>query len=165
MQIINSVGWEKTVLPIWNSTHPSLVEPNKFIWTQFPSDLVWHSALIESGDIDQICVIGSSDWFDVFQTYRLKKLCQTFDAAVIPKDTSKHVDRIKALQSYFATGKTLAPLILIAPDNRGPYVIVDGNHRASALLLNGDLVGQQVMIGTSKAVATHVVFYDHSVAM
>ena len=49
--------------------------------------------------------------------------------------------------------------------NTGPYVLVDGNHRASALLLNEMLIGQAVHIGTSKNIPDHVEFYQHSVTM
>ena len=165
MQIREFVTWEETVLPTWRSNHPDIVAPNESIWTQFPNDLMWYSALIEADDINKLCLIGSLDWLEVFQTFRLSELCQNFASALQSNDKYKHIDRIKALQSFYTTGKTLAPLIVIAPDCEGPYILVDGNHRASALLLNEMLIGQAVLIGTSKKIPGHVEFYQHSVTM
>ena len=56
MQILEFVTWEKTVLPAWRSNHPDIVAPNESIWTQFPNDIMWHSALIEADDINKLCL-------------------------------------------------------------------------------------------------------------
>lgn len=126
-----------------------------------PPGVIWRFATIEECDVQKILVIGSGDWEKTFGTYVLSKIAQQNFAG--PDDKEKHKSRIREIGKKYANGETLGPIILVCISQDGPFVIIDGNHRAVAAFQQMDLVGQRVYVGVMPPNGAQYIWYQQSV--
>ncbi|MBF0212148.1 MAG: hypothetical protein HQM00_01145 [Magnetococcales bacterium] len=144
MHIGCAVEWEHDVLASWRRSAGGKPLPRPEVWQPLPAGVCWFLCRVEPEDCDKLYVIGSRDWKLLFGTCRLQTIaadpCQG-------TDDYRHKSRIVRMKKALATGDRFEPLIFTAFSGEGPFVIIDGNHRAIALLQLGLLIGQTVFIG------------------
>ncbi|WP_338847782.1 hypothetical protein V8J88_03390 [Massilia sp. W12] len=150
MRLGRAVHWETVVLPAWRRAACSSEDANADVWRHLPPDCCWLQGEIETPDIEKMFIIGSQDWFDVFGAYQLGHIAQRIQAdraAQAPDDIWQHHSHVQYLyDSYCRQSRPAQPLMLAAADARGPFVLLDGNHRALALYLLRQLVGQPCFV-------------------
>jgi hypothetical protein len=145
MRIGNVVTWEREVHPAWQKSSGNDPTAHSDIWGRLPPGVCWLEATIEESDIDSMFVIGSGDWIQSFETYRLGGIAlQDFSHV---KAGCHHRPKIIGFEQSIGAGRQLGPLIAVASSGIGPFVFLDGNHRAVAHLRTGQLVGQFVYLG------------------
>lgn len=162
MQKGNRIYWETDVLHAWRRASGNVKRPNSDVWGKLPQGVHWFRATLELADIPKMFVIGSGDWKKVFGTYHLIDIAAN---SAISKDKYGHLEKFKELQSSISNGKCFEPLILVSSSIIGPYVIIDGNHRAIALHRLGLLEHQQVFLGIHKGINSEFVWYRQAIAM
>ncbi len=158
MKLGRVVDWDDDVLPSWRKHAPDSRDANADIWQRLPDGVCWVCGDIEPPDLAQLYVVGSADWFEEFGSYRVNEIATRLRAAphggVDPgcdfgaPSANRHRDRIGELRaSLRKSSHAVPPLVLVCADVRGPFVIVDGNHRALALLQLDLLSGQPCYLG------------------
>lgn len=158
MKLGKVVEWEHQVLPSWRAAARNSENANADIWGRLPANVCWVEGEIEAQDVAQCYVVGSQDWHDVFGSYQLQAISKRFQAdQLIPASPSvddkyHHHERIRHLCQSIANPENAAkrqlpPLILVAANVAGPKVLLDGNHRALALLELEKFVGQRCFLG------------------
>jgi hypothetical protein len=110
-----------------------------------PAGVQPHLVTIEAIDLDKLYIVPTFDWFlDTGGTFRLidtaanLKPGRGYLSPQGPQAIAHYQEvttRSKYLADYDAT-TTDEFLILIAASDAGPYTIIDGTHRATALYLN-----------------------------
>ncbi len=85
------------------------------------------------GDLEHLFIIPVDDWYaDTGGTFRLVDTLPNLKAG-----RTFHFDKVERLVSYFTTQSPPQRdgyLILVATDVNGSFTIIDGTHRAAALL-------------------------------
>lgn len=138
------IEWKRDVFPAWQRSAGGANNPNPDVWGVLPFGVCWFQGSIEKQDIQNIFLIGSDDWGEVFGTY---KLTDVKLAASEEDDQYKHRSRIKKIQTSLADGWNAEPIILVAAHGEGRFVVIDGNHRAIAMADMDLLVGRDCYVG------------------
>lgn len=161
MRIGRTVDWEQDVFAAWRRTADNAARPNSDVWGRLPEHVCWVSAWVEEIDIPRLYVIGSSDWKEVFGTYRLSEI----GAKVLTSedDRHRHSSRIIGIGAAYATGREFEPVAMVSYSGEGPFVVIDGNHRAVALYRIGLLVGREVYLGLHPLIGTRFGWFRHAV--
>lgn len=156
MHIKDSVSWEQDVFSAWRRAAHNAVRPNSDVWGKLSKDTCWFRGNIEQSDVECLYVIGSGDWKEVFGSYRIVDIV----ADKLPvNDKYNHCQRFREMQDAIAEGKKFEPLIVVSYSGMGPFVIIDGNHRAVAYLRLGSLVSRSVFIGLHSNIKSDFVWF------
>ncbi len=160
MKLGKVVEWELDVFPCWRTAASNSSNANADIWGRLPPSVCWIEGEIEAQDVAHCYVVGSQDWQDVFGSYQLQAISARFSADQLLQAASEapfddqyhHHARIRYLCQSIAnpenaSKRSLQPLILVAGNVAGPMVLLDGNHRALALLQLDKLIGQRCFLG------------------
>jgi hypothetical protein len=101
--------------------------------SKLPTPVQWHSATLQPGDLEKLRLIGGNcGWDDKAENNVLGgvRFPGTFDAAS-RRAISACLKRVVAADPH----EEWLTLLLIAQTPDGPYTILDGNHRAAAMML------------------------------
>jgi hypothetical protein len=175
MKLSKVVEWEAEVLPNWRKAATNSSHSNSDIWGRLPPGVCWVKGEIEAQDITQLYVVGSQDWHDVFGSYQLQAIsaCYQSNLQAVQQadfdDAYHHHTRIRRLFASLAdqeqtTQRPLIPLILVTGNCGGPMVLLDGNHRALALLQLEKLVGQSCFLGLHSKMETDFLWMKRALA-
>lgn len=160
MRIGRVVNWEQDVKAAWSRSSNDSTCPNSDVWRPLPDNVCWVIARVEVIDVPKICVIGSSDWKDVFGTYRLNDIAAK---DLSTDDKHKHKSRILDIGKKYATGEHLETIAMVAFSGDGPYVVINGNHRAVAMARAKILVDQNVFLGLHKDIGKSFVWFKQAI--
>ena len=123
-------GQNKVRRALFNVRHRSL-------WNQLPGDTEWYEAEIAAQDLERIRVFPRAQWrkfadgdFDLSQV-ALRVADERYRAAANPAFLAK-IDDLRDHQNH---GSLSGAVLLIGLDERGPFTILDGNHRMVAAML------------------------------
>jgi|SRR5579863_2878702 len=129
------------------------------IWRRLPEGTCWFACHIEQCDIEKIFVYAGREWKEAFGGFSLKGAAA---AALEPDDRQHHKSRIEQLTRTLATGHKYRSLALTAFSGEGPFVMIDGNHRAAAMLRLGILAGQSCYVGFHQRIGKDCSWFRHS---
>ncbi|MBF0339619.1 MAG: polysaccharide deacetylase family protein [Magnetococcales bacterium] len=140
------VEWESDVLASWRRTAGGAPVAGKSIWERLPAGVQWFSYRLDTRDMENLHVFGTGDWlmFAGQQSHRLSAIAAGIGAG---EDALQHHSRINGFRRAIGMGERYEPLILIGASEQGPFMILDGNHRAIAMWQLGALAGQAVFLG------------------
>jgi hypothetical protein len=155
MIIIQNASWEDDVLPAWKRA--AINGLNEDVTKKLPKDTRWFTARIEEVDITNIYVIGSGDWKEEFGTYHLVDIAsQSFDHSA---NGSYHRPLVLQKEKEYSEGKSCELVIIVGPSEKGPFVVIDGNHRAIAMKRKEVLCGKNVFIGLHENIYDSFIWY------
>jgi hypothetical protein len=110
-----------------------------------PSNVTVNSVAIEAPDVPRLYIVPTPDWYlDTGRTFRLTetgvnlKPGRIMDLGDGPKPVA-HFEKVAALESIlmgYRFVEATESLVLISENRDGPYMIIDGTHRATALFRN-----------------------------
>lgn len=103
-------------------------------------------AEVQESDLPHLFLIGSPDLQETFGAYRIADISRDMSG----DDRYRHRIRVRSLARAAREGRALERPILVSDSVVGPYVFIDGNHRALALHAGGLLSGLQVYLGTAR---------------
>lgn len=94
-----------------------------------PADTVWYVAAFEQDDLGRTYHIASADWLPITNgTYQLSNTLLNFDSQ------HEHASWIRELHATLPNPVVDPKPIIIGSSLHSPMSIIEGNHRASALL-------------------------------
>jgi hypothetical protein len=130
------------------------------IWRRLPEGTCWFACHLEPCDIEKIFVYGDREWKQAFGSFSLKAVAA---ATLDSDDKQHHKSRIQQLMQTLASGHKYRSLALTAFSGEGPYVMIDGNHRAAAMLRLGILAGQSCYVGFHQRIGKDCSWFRHAV--
>ena len=160
MHIGCTVDWEADVLAAWKKSATSGELLNSDVWGRLPEGICWFQCLVEPADLEKLYVIGSYDWKETFGTYRLREIASS---PWEEDDRFHHKSKISAMRNAMAVGESFAPIILTAFSGTGPFVVIEGNHRATAMMQLGILPGQRVFVGFHQKIGSDFLWFRRAV--
>ena len=122
------------------------------------TSLKWYKATIDDEDISKIYIISSDDW-------RVDGLCQKdfkLTSAIAAykqntKSSGKYADIQKKQQIYESDINGLdTKLVIVSPNQIGPFTIIEGNKRSVALLSANKFIGLNIYLGLSPYIRNYV---------
>ena len=156
MRIIDSVSWDQDVLPAWRRAAGNAESPNADVWGKLPEGVSWFRGNIEKSDIQNLYVIGSGDWKEIFGSFSLVEIA----ADTSPEDDKyEHRQKLRKLKYKISEGEQFEPMIGVSYSENGPFVIIDGNHRAVAYLRLGLLESRPIFIGLHSNMQTEFIWF------
>ena len=155
------VSWENDVFAAWRRASNNAMRPNSDVWGKLPEHVCWLTARVEQIDIPRLYVIGSSDWKEVFGSYRLSEIAAK--PLTGTDDKHKHSSRIVGISSAYSAGKQFEPVVMVSFSGEGPFVVIDGNHRAVGMHRAGLLVGREVFVGLHPAIGSGYGWFKQAV--
>ncbi|MBF0614306.1 MAG: hypothetical protein G8237_11115 [Magnetococcales bacterium] len=162
MYIGRAVDWEQVVLASWIRSAGGKLLPKTEMWRPLPTGVCWFECRMEPADIPKCFVIGSRDWRELFGCTHLSTIAaNSFQG----EDNYSHHSRIHAMKRILASGDFFEPLILTAFSGEGPFVIIDGNHRAIALLQLNLLAGQRLFVGFHPRMGQDFFWFQRSILL
>jgi len=96
---------------------------------QLPNPLEWHSATMQTGDLEKLRLIRHCGWDDKALDNLVGKI--RFPTAFDLTGQKK----IAAILERIAASDFDKTLLLVAKVTDGPFTILDGNHRATAMMV------------------------------
>ena len=113
------------------------------ILRQLPSDTMWQLAEIDNQDLPFIYIIPAEDWFeDTGRTFKL------LDTKVSLRTDGSHFDQVSKVIDHLRE-KRLDHEKLILIGSESTYTIIDGTHRASALVRSDSPLPWKAFLGKS----------------
>jgi hypothetical protein len=126
---LNHEGQNKVRRALFNVRHRSL-------WKQLPPDTEWYEAEMEPQDLERIRVFPRAQWrrfaaghFDLTQVAQ-----RIFDERYRAGASAAFLAKIDDLRDHLDRDHAAGSVLLIGLDERGPFTILDGNHRLVAAL-------------------------------
>lgn len=113
------------------------------LWRELPKDTEWFEIEVRKADLDRVYVFPRAHWRKLARgNFVLTEVVQHIDT-----DRSENIAdeafraKIRSLRKLVNQGADLGAILLIGRHERGPFTILDGNHRvAAAMLLSSDAV-------------------------
>lgn len=110
---------------------------HRSLWKQLPPDTEWFQAEIGANDLERIRVFPRAQWrrfaggdFDLTQVAH-----RIADERYRTRANPAFLAKIDDLRDQSVDGTPAGAILLIGLDERGPFTILDGNHRLVASLL------------------------------
>ncbi len=111
---------------------------HRSLWKQLPGDTEWYEAEVEVKDLERIRVFPRAQWrrfavgnFDLSQVVQ-----RISDDRYRARAGAAFLAKIEDLRDHSRQGSLSGAILLIGLDERGPFTILDGNHRMVAALLS-----------------------------
>ncbi len=127
-------GQNKVRRALFNVRHRSL-------WKQLPTDTEWFEAEVAANDLERIRVFPRAQWrrfaagdFDLTQVAQ-----RISDERFRAGAKAAFLAKIDDLCGHAKEGSLAGAVLLIGLDERGPFTILDGNHRLVAAMLGSPL--------------------------
>jgi O-antigen/teichoic acid export membrane protein len=115
---------------------------HRSLWKQLPADTEWYEGELTAKDLERIRVFPRAQWrrfgvgdFDLTEvTHRLA------DTRYRARANAEFLIKIDQLRRHLEQESTgVGAVLLIGLDERGPFTILDGNHRMVAAMLSSSL--------------------------
>jgi hypothetical protein len=121
---------------------------NHYLFAGFPADVQWFAVLLHANDVADLRYIRQDGW-DSRSVADGAEVVKVGGILARPESTEKI--RAIAAQIEKGTFESRQPLIVVANDPAGPFTLLDGHHRATALALAQVPVDRQVpaLLGVS----------------
>jgi len=111
---------------------------HRSLWKQLPSDTEWFEAEMEIRDLERIRVFPRAQWrrfalgdFDLTQVAQ-----RIIDDRYRARASATFLAKIDDLREHSKDGSLSGAVLLIGLDERGPFTILDGNHRMVTAMLS-----------------------------
>lgn len=111
---------------------------HRSLWKQLPSDTEWYEAEIGATDLERIRVFPRAQWRRLaVGDFDLSQVAQRIsDDRYRSRASATFLAKIDDLRDHLKEGSLSGAVLLIGLDERGPFTILDGNHRLVAALLS-----------------------------
>jgi hypothetical protein len=119
---------------------------NTAFFVDFPSDTTWRRVQLDLNDIGQLRYVGIQAFTDLSKgTHLVAQGASNYKAN---SDTANKVDIIREKISRGISRGVLFPELVLVEDGQSRFVIIEGNHRATAYAVER-VNGVHALVGTS----------------
>ena len=139
----------KVRLELLRSIRSPMVDP-------LPKDTEWYVTDLKKGDIKRIYIVPSSDWLSLTSnSYSILEAVKNIDSNL------DHASKIREIKTNLNEGSLSKNLILVASSPESPFTIIEGNHRAVALLSKAidskiEPIVEKIFLGISPEMKSYI---------
>ncbi|MEM7810373.1 MAG: hypothetical protein AAF532_02700 [Planctomycetota bacterium] len=113
-----------------------------------PQDVVWCRAVLEGQDASGLYLISSDDLGAISRkSFLVREAAENVKSGFRDSDHSLRLDNLLERDDGFDPR-----LVVVSDSIEGPFTIIEGNHRAILMEMDGTLVGQEIYLGMSSAI-------------
>jgi len=127
------------------------------MWRELPPDTQWWEVQLDACDLNEVFVFPRAHWRTLASgDFRLPSVVERIRARRFPAKISDFISKIQSLSYHLRFAPSSTSVLLIGTDELHPMVIIEGNHRLTAALLNSPGVLEnrfRVYFGASPRVA------------
>ena len=106
------------------------------MWRELPSDTQWWRARIEPEDAGSLRIFPRAQWLSIGRgDFRAENIVRRIREHRYPERVKSYVQKIESIRSSLTKDKH-GPILLIGIDESQPLVVLEGNHRVTAALLD-----------------------------
>jgi len=106
------------------------------MWSELPSDTQWWRVHIGPDDVHRLKIFPRAHWFSIGGgDFGVENIVRRIRARRYPKRVESSVNKIQSIRSALAQGKDHGPVLMIGVNESEPLVVLEGNHRVAAALL------------------------------
>ena len=124
---------------------------NRLIFTGYPDDVAWYEAVLTRKELLQVKYVNYSYWNELSSDTRLPRVAvHNIQKGNIPYDQTDELF-VQAAQAYKG-GAVFPKLLLYAQSEEGPYQVLEGHLRLTAMVMEYEHVPEEieVIVGISE---------------
>lgn len=107
------------------------------MWRELPPDTQWWEVQLEAADLEQVFVFPRAQWRTLAAgDFRLPVVVDRIRGRRFPGKIADFISKIQSLSYHLRFAPSSTSVLLIGLDEHQPMVIIEGNHRLTAALLN-----------------------------
>lgn len=107
------------------------------MWRELPPDTQWFEVELEAQDLKNVYVFPRAHWRTLASgDFRLPSVVERIRARRFPGKIADFISKIQSLSYHLRFSTCTTSVLLIGTDEVHPMVIIEGNHRLTAALLN-----------------------------
>ena len=176
---LSAHGWPATLVSDPDISDPTANErraqvlsdyrgwPDRLLFLRFPSDVVWHHATLQPGEVEDVLGANYRTWLLLSNgTRRVADCAHAARTGPLPKlppgedrtNVAEAAVRAHWVARRYAAGEDLGPPILVAPSSLSPVIGVEGHTRLIGWALARRDEPIPVIVGTSDHLADWAFF-------
>jgi hypothetical protein len=124
---------------------------HRSLWKELPTNTIWYEAEIREGHLDRIRVFPRAQWRKLARgNYAVPQIAKRIEQRE-QIDTDLFALKISNIRQGLLKDEDLrlGSIVLIGINEKGPFTILDGNHRFISALLEGRIDRLRIFCGLS----------------
>ena len=106
------------------------------MWRELPADTQWWRVEVGVEDVPKLRIFARAHWISIAGgDFRAENVVQRIRSHSYPKRVESFVAKIRSIGESRPRQTEAGPVLLIAIDGSSPLVVLEGNHRVTAALL------------------------------
>jgi hypothetical protein len=107
------------------------------MWRELPPDTQWWRVEITPKDVPRLRIFARAHWLSIAAgDFRAENIVRRIRSGKYPKRVENFVVKIKSISESHANQSKAGPILLIGIGDSDPLVVLEGNHRVTAALLD-----------------------------
>ena len=107
------------------------------MWRELPDDTQWWKVQPGPEDIQRLRIFARAQWLWIGRgDFRAETVVRRIRTHDYPKRVEPFVEKIQRIRGSVTRSGDAGPVLLIGVDDKQPLVILEGNHRVAAALLD-----------------------------
>jgi hypothetical protein len=107
------------------------------MWRELPPDTQWWRVQPGPEDIQRIRIFGRAQWLWIGRgDFRVETIVRRIRTHAYPARVENFVQKIQRIRGSITLSGDAGPVLLIGIDDQNPLVVLEGNHRVAAALLD-----------------------------
>jgi hypothetical protein len=109
------------------------------MWRELPSDTQWWRVRLSSEDVRKMKVFPRAHWLSIGGgDFRAEHIVGRIRNHKYPQRVEGFVRKIRSISSSLGQNGSTGPVLMIGIDDSEPLVVLEGNHRVAAALLESE---------------------------
>jgi hypothetical protein len=106
------------------------------MWRELPVDTQWWKVKVEPQDVSRLRIFARAHWLSIARgDFRAESVVDRIRRRQYPKRVESFVGKIQSIRDSFRNNADSGPILTIGVDGSNPLVVLEGNHRVAAALL------------------------------
>src|SRR3954468_14481599 len=107
------------------------------MWRELPTDTQWWRIEIDAADVHAMRIFPRAHWLSIGGgNFSVENIVLRIRDRQYPKRVENFVAKIESISGTIANQRDAGPVLLIGIDELNPLVVLEGNHRVAAALLD-----------------------------
>src|SRR4051812_48334357 len=107
------------------------------MWRELPADTQWWRVEVSPEDVARLRIFARAHWLSIAGgDFRVENIVRRIGSHNYPKRVQNFVAKIESIRESLPNQTDSGPILLIGIDNLNPLVVLEGNHRVTAALLD-----------------------------
>jgi len=107
------------------------------MWRELPADTQWWRVNLDAEDVHRMKIFPRAQWLSIGGgDFSAENIVRRIRAHNYPERAESYVSKIQSIGNSLAQNGNSGPILMIGIDDAEPLVVLEGNHRVTAALLD-----------------------------